>query len=53
MALMPEDRVAFLMVIYTLIGLWLLSMGAVYLSVADQKNWPKFLHVFKRGSVDD
>ena len=53
MALMPEDRMAFLMVIYTLIGLWLLSMGAVYLSVADQKNWPKFLHVFKRGSVDD
>jgi type III secretion protein J len=53
MALMPEDRITFLLLVYTLIGLWLLSLAAVYLSVVEQKNWPKFLQVIKRSPAND
>lgn len=53
MALMPDDRMSFLAIVYVLIGLWVLSLGAVYLTVADEKNWPKFLSPLKRRKVHD
>lgn len=53
MALMPEDRMYFLVLVYVLIGLWVLSLGAVYLTVSDEETWPKFLDPLKRRKLND
>jgi type III secretion protein J len=53
MAIMPEDRFYFLMIVYVLLGIWVLSLGAVYLSVADENDWPKFMKTFKREQAND
>ena len=53
MALMPEDRMYFLALVYVLIGLWVISLGAVYLTVSDEETWPKFLDPLKRRKVND
>ncbi len=54
-AIKTEDRVYFLTLIYGLIGLWSLSIGAIYLAVVEPARRPAFLQkLFKsKGQEED
>lgn len=43
MALRSEDRVYFLVIAYLLGGLWILSLGIVWLQAKDESEWPPSL----------
>jgi type III secretion protein J len=43
MALRAEDRLYFLTIAYLLVGLWMLSLGIVWLQAKDQSQWPEAL----------
>ncbi|HEX5487289.1 MAG TPA: type III secretion inner membrane ring lipoprotein SctJ [Limnobacter sp.] len=47
MALRAQDRFAFLSIIYLIFGLWVLSLGLVWLQAKDESDWPEALQRFK------
>lgn len=52
-AIKTEDRVYFLSLIYGLIGLWSLSIGAIYLAVVEPSRRPQFLQKLLKSKEED
>lgn len=48
MALRTQDRLYFLTLIYLFSGLWLLSLGIVWLKAKEESEWPAMLQKLKR-----
>ena len=47
MALHPDDRWLFLSVAYIIVGLWILSLGVVWLQAKNPEEWPDFIKKLK------
>lgn len=53
MALKAENQVYFLGIVYGLILFWLVSLGAVYLTVSDPSQRPHFINAILKVEVDE
>lgn len=47
MALRTQDRIYFLSLIYLVAGMWVLSLGIVWLKATDQPDWPAWIRNIK------